>query len=49
MIVLSALASSIVDFIPDSSAIGIGKNNSSSRKKPPGYPILKGPYSYHEV
>ena len=46
---LSALASSIVDFMPSSLAMAMGKDrHSSSRKKPPGHPILKGPYS-HQV
>ena len=49
MIILLALASSVVDFTSSSSAIDIGKSRySSSKKKPPGYPVLKGPYS-HQV
>ena len=49
MITLSALASSIVDFVPSSSAMAIGKDrHSNSGKKPPGHPILKGPYG-HQV
>ena len=47
-IALLASASSIVDFAPGSSAIGIGKGNSSSRKKPLEHPVLKRPYS-HQV
>ena len=44
---LLALASDIVDFVPGSLAIAIGKDrHDSSRKKPLGHPILKGPYSY---
>ena len=48
-IALSASASSVVDFVSSSLAIVIGKGRyGSSRKKPPGYPVLKGPYS-HQV
>ena len=44
---LLASASSVVDFTPSSSAIAIGKSRySSNRKKPLGYPVLKGPYGY---
>ena len=47
MIALSALASSVVDFVPGSLVMAIGKGRySSSRKKPLGYPVLKGPYSH---
>ena len=46
---LLALASSIVDFAPGSSAMAMRKGRySSSRKKPSGYPILKRPYG-HQV
>ena len=49
MIILLASASGIVDFVPSSSAMAIGKGrHSSSRKKPLGHPVLKGPYS-HQV
>ena len=38
-----------MDFVPSSLAIGIGKSRySSSRKKPLGHSILKGPHS-HQV
>ena len=48
-IALSASASGVVDFVPSSLAIGIGKSRySSSRKKSLGHPILKGPYN-HQV
>ena len=48
-IALSASASSVVDFAPSSLAMAIGKDrHSSSEKKPPGHPVLKGPCS-HQV
>ena len=49
MIILLALASSVVDFVSGSLAMAMGKGrHSSSRKKPLGYPVLKGPYG-HQV
>ena len=49
IIALSALASGVVDFVPGSSAMSIGKGRyGGSGKKPPRYPVLKGPYG-HQV
>ena len=46
---LLASASSVVDFVPSSLAMAIGKSrHSSSEKKPLEHPILKGSYS-HQV
>ena len=48
-IALLASAFGIVDFASSSLVIVIGKGRySSSRKKPLGYPVLKGPYG-HQV
>ena len=49
MIMLLALASSVVDFVSSSSAMAMGKGRcSSSRKKSLGHPVLKGPCD-HQV
>ena len=47
-ITLLASASSIVDFVPSSLAMGMRNGSSNSRKKPLGHSILKGPYG-HQV
>ena len=44
VIVLSASASSVVDFMPGSLAMAIGKGRcGSGGKKSLGHPVLKGP------
>ena len=46
---LLASASGMVDFVPGSLAMAMGKDRrGSGGKKPPGYPVLKGPYG-HQV
>ena len=48
-IVLLASASGVVDFVPSSLAMSMGKGRySGSEKKSPGHPVLKGPCG-HQV